>query len=335
MLVMGRTHNKNPQLSTQQSAIVMAAVATVAAFHDDHDDWVFPYSQKYKGYTVDFMSFVEGISDEPFPEGTTFNMQQLLSIVPSQVRQWLNFKAYGDPFPPDDAIPLMRAGSVDKCKSGISFYMPNKHVAWVEGHGGNPTRHRSLTELLAKIETMEARGLGVDGKDMRDYSKDEWYKVLELLDRHEGYDEWSHRHKYPTMFLMGYHLAHRCDCSSHFKVDQPHGSRLFPFTIMTKTKWSKNVRNAQQCPDQIILASNRWDNCLILRLAVYLDGWLRQHPNVKFMFTTNDDDHAGPHNINAQFRNRLNAVAWKHPEFVALKDEESLDKRGIGTHSNR
>ena len=74
-------------------------MAAVAAFHDEHDDWVFPYNQKYKGYIVDFMSFVEGISDEPFPEGTTFTKQQLLSIVPSQVRQWLNFKAYGDPFP--------------------------------------------------------------------------------------------------------------------------------------------------------------------------------------------------------------------------------------------
>ena len=135
-------------------------MSAVGAFHDDHDDWVFPYSKKYKGYIVEFMSFVAGQPDDPFPEGTTFSKQQLLDITPSRVRQWLNFKAYGDPYPPDDAEPLMRAGSLEKCKSGISFYMPNKHVAWVEGRGGNPTRHQSLTELLVKIETMEARGVG-------------------------------------------------------------------------------------------------------------------------------------------------------------------------------
>ena len=166
------------------------------------------------------------------------------------------------------------------------------------------------------------------------YSIAAWYKVLELLDRYQGYNEWSHRHKYPTMFLMGYHLVHRCDCSSHFKVDQPHGSRQFPFVIMTKTKWSKNVRSMQQCPDQVILASSRWKNCLILRLAVYLDGWPQQHPHSKFMFTDNNDDKLGPRNINLQFRNRLQTVAWNHPEFVALANEEALDKRGIGTHSN-
>ena len=88
--------------------------------------------------------------------------------------------------------------------------MPNMHVAWVEGRGGTLTKHRSLTELLTMIETTEARGLGVEGKDVREYSSEEWYKVLELLDRFQGYDEWSHWHKYPTMFLMGYHLVHRC-----------------------------------------------------------------------------------------------------------------------------
>ena len=229
------------QQANNQPIAMAAAAAALPAIHDDHDDWVFPFNRKYKGYIVEFMSYVDGRTHDPFPEDTEFTKEQLLRILPSHVRQWLNLKAYGDPFPPDDALPLMRAGSLDKCKSGISFYMPNKHVAWIEGRGGNPTKHRSLTELLTKIETMEARGPGVEGKDVREYSSEEWYKVLELLDRYQGYDEWSHRHKYPTMFLMGYHLVHRCDCSSHFKVDQPHGSRQFPFTIMTKTKWSKNV----------------------------------------------------------------------------------------------
>ena len=75
----------------------MATAAGLPAANDDHDDWVFPCNRKYKGYIVEFMSFVEGRTYDPFPEDTEFTKEQLLTILPSHVQTWLNFKAYEDP----------------------------------------------------------------------------------------------------------------------------------------------------------------------------------------------------------------------------------------------
>jgi hypothetical protein len=166
----------------------------------------------------------------------------------------------------------MRAGSVDKLKCAISFYMPNRQVAWIEGRGGNPTKHRTITELIKAIETKEARDQGVEANDKRPYSNAEFYKVLELFRRFRGPDRWSHNNKYAMMTIWSYHLAHRLDDSCHFHVLAPHGCHDFPFAIKTKTKWSKNVRNAQQCPDQIILGASEWRMCPLIWLAVYMNG---------------------------------------------------------------
>ena len=46
------------------------------------------------------------------------------------------------------------------------------------------------------------------------------------------------------MSLWAHHLIHRLDDTAHFKVSAPHGNVQFPFTIKTKTKWSKNVKKS-------------------------------------------------------------------------------------------
>ena len=97
-----------------------------AALEDDHEAWEYPYNVKYRGAMTSFMSYLHGRSHDPYPSDQTFTKAELLLIVPSQVRQWLNLKTYRDPFPPEGAIPEMRSGSVDKLKSAISFYMPNR-----------------------------------------------------------------------------------------------------------------------------------------------------------------------------------------------------------------
>jgi hypothetical protein len=57
----------------------------MAAFVDDHEEWVFPYHAKYKGPITEFFSFLHGRSDDPYPKDGTFTQDELLSITPSQV----------------------------------------------------------------------------------------------------------------------------------------------------------------------------------------------------------------------------------------------------------
>jgi hypothetical protein len=301
----------------------------------DEEDWVFPDNDKhkYKPYLLHLMSFLHNRLDDPYPKATEFSKEDLLAIQPHHIRKWMNIRAYGNERPTDDALVTgCRSGSLAKAKMAISFYMPNKNVPWLEGRGGNPTRHISITALIKKVKKKECRGQGRKANDKRAYRDAEFYKVLELF---RSGNDWDHQYKYPMMALWSFHLIHRLDDACHFPVDAPHGSHLFPFVIMTKTKWSKNVATELGCPDQILFGAGDWRVCPQLWLAVYLNGWLGQHPNAVHLFTDNDDETAGPANLNKQYGNRVKAVCWNHPDFKALLDETGPDQKGLGTHSNR
>ena len=63
-------------------------MAALPALHDELDCWVFPYSQKYKGYIVDVMSFVEFLhansnsnSSYGLQQAPTINVQQILAHI--------------------------------------------------------------------------------------------------------------------------------------------------------------------------------------------------------------------------------------------------------------
>jgi hypothetical protein len=159
----------------------------------------------------------------------------------------------------------------------------------------------------------------------------EFNKVLELF-RDEA--DWDHQYKYPTMALWSYHLIHRLDDTCHFQVEAPHGCREYPFVILTKTKWSKNVETELQCPDQMLFGCGDWKTCPQLWLSIYLNGWLRRHPNSLHMFTDNDDDEVGPKNLNKQYGNRVRSVCWNNADFKALEDQTG-ECKGLGTHSNQ
>jgi hypothetical protein len=79
------------------------------------------------------------------------------------------------PYPnawPNDKPLHYRSGSLKKAKEGVSFFHPNKHVPWLEPHGGNPTQHRSINELIAKVRKAETHGIGKKPNDKRPYTQE-------------------------------------------------------------------------------------------------------------------------------------------------------------------
>ena len=125
------------------------------------------------------------------------------------------------------------------------------------------------------------------------------------------------------------------DDTCHFTVKAPHGNIEFPFTVKTRTKWSKNVRTMKNCPDQILMGSDDSKTCVLLWLSVYLEDFLKDYPNAEYLFTPVHGDKA-PNNCKAQIRNRLEKVCWSNSEFKALSDETGDEAElGVGTHSNR
>jgi hypothetical protein len=124
------------------------------------------------------------------------------------------------------------------------------------------------------------------------------------------------------------------DVTAHFKVDAPHGCHEWPFAVMTKISWSKNVRSMPQCPDQILMGSADWKNCVLYNLANYMEMWIGQNQNVKHLFTNNKDEEKRPTNMKQQYQNQIECLVWKNNEFKALEDETE-PHNGLGTHSKR
>ena len=62
--------------------------------------------------------------------------------------------------------------------------------------------------------------------------------------------------KYPAMVLWQFHLIGRVDDTTNFGIRNPKGHKKFDFSMKTTVQWSKNVRNEDRYPDQILLGSD-------------------------------------------------------------------------------
>ena len=119
----------------------------------------------------------------PYTMATVFTQEQLLTITPEQLCQWLKYKVYGDPDPGEDDRPsLGRANTLMFAKKAISFYMPNKITTWsVETNKGNPTRSIPINDLICKVKKMQVRHTGKESSARRSLEPAEFYQTLKLL----------------------------------------------------------------------------------------------------------------------------------------------------------
>ena len=306
----------------------MATNNSTRAIFDD-DEWVYPVDKNYQHYLCECMSLKHGHIDDIYPRTLQFSKEELLELNPSDIRRYILWKAYGDPYADDtkDEPRNARSGSLRKAKQGVSWFMPNKNVAWIEGMGG------SLNKVIDKVEELETKGKGVPPNDKRAYNEREFDFILAKLRSCHDFDTSV---KYVTMTLWAYNLIHRLDDTSNFKVSAPHGNSAFPFTIKTRTRWSKNVKKMRHCPDQIMLASMDWKSCVITALAIYLEQWLAMHPTAVYLFTESHDEEKGLYNVKKNFGNSVRKLCWDNAAFQELNDKAEADgDKGLGTHSER
>jgi hypothetical protein len=65
-----------------------AAAAEAPAFLGN-EEWVFPHNHNYRPYLLHLMSFLHNRMNDPYPKGTTFSKEELLSIQPNHIRRWM------------------------------------------------------------------------------------------------------------------------------------------------------------------------------------------------------------------------------------------------------
>ena len=173
---------------------------------------------------------------------------------------------------------------------------------------------------------------------MRDLTIAEFEKELELLRAHK--DPVVH-YRNPLMGIYQFHFINRCDDVCNFKVADPQGHRDFEFALSQSVRWSKNVKDSRNCPDQLLLGSNDHKTCIFIALAMWLEYFLCVYPGADFMMTdamlpsnaTKQQRSSFTKTISKTYRNRLLSVVYNQEEFKCIY--KGNDKRPLGLHSKR
>ena len=76
-----------------------------------------------------------------------------------------------------------------------------------------------------------------------------------------------------------------CDDVCNFKVEDPRSHPNYDMAISQKVKWSKNVWDTRNCQDQLLLAPKEHKNCLFSALGLWLEHYLRIHPEATYRMT--------------------------------------------------
>ena len=129
----------------------------------DNDGWVFPNQPKIQCYICSLMSFKHNCWDNKYPMGTTFTKQK------------------EDPDWRTDCPLYEEADSLSKAKHGVSVYMPNQHADWINGRGGNTTKHQLVLNIISDIRALETKGKGHKPNDKQPYRQPKFDKMLEIL----------------------------------------------------------------------------------------------------------------------------------------------------------
>ena len=329
-------NNNNNNNGTAEAAAPAYAYDPTAGGIDE-EGWSWPSDKpRYLAHIISCMSFFHG---KNYTKRDQFTKEQLLELTPKAVHDWMAIKAFGKVrynVNQGDRSTGARWNNLDFMKKAVSYYMPYQRKKWADGQG-NPTTSDIVNKLMGIVRKLEARGLGAKSCVKRPLSQPEFLKEQELMRKQT---DWEHRFKYPTMNIYQYSLVGRADDTCHFQVGDLKGHATFGFALQTKVRWSKNVIDERKCPDQIFLGANDPLWCVFIHIAVYLESYLRKHPNAKYLFTEkiNDPNPAkdtAPNNLKGTWRRRSNTVAWKAPEFKAIEPEGAAEEGGIGTHSRR
>jgi len=242
----------------------------------------------YIPHLVNLMNFFHSPSPR-YNRSTNFIRTQLIELNPTVVKHWLAFKAYGKEVydPEKDEPKKQRANSLEFAKKAVSYFMPNKNE-WVNGFG-NPTKHSSVHQVIAHVRKAEARRRGAESKAKRPLTEKEFRKTLEIF---RSKNDFVNQIKLPAMCLWQFSLIARNDDICHFLVDDPKGHPDYNFALKTKVRWSKNITEERNCPDQILLGSIDDSMCMLLQLAIYLESYLSIYPNARLLFTEDTSERA-------------------------------------------
>ena len=239
--------------------------------------------------------------------------------------QWFYLKLFRttDPGPADDLPIYTRSTVIEFAKKALSSFMPNRLPAWDPiTKSGNPTKSTQINEVIRYVKRQEVRRLGAPNMATRALRKEEFEEVMVKLNT---LDDIKKRFMVPAALKFQFSMIGRVDDTCHFKEEDLKPNPQFPqFTLLARMRWSKNVMEERDAPDQLLLGANDPKYCVLFGFALYLEVWYEQGSglNSPYIFGGNDN----PKNTKSLVYHTLKRDVW---------DGRTSAEGKLGTHSFR
>ena len=253
----------------------------------------------------------------------------LKNITPKMIVEYFNLACYGTTNPQEIDYPkLKRSNTLLYWKKAISNYMMMSNSAWDEiSKRGNPTKSKEVNDCIRCVMKAEVRKQGVDSAARRALEYKEFINLLMIV-RKNAFDEdqtgqgqlkWT---RLLSLLTLQWQLIGRMDDMMHLNFSSLTPNIQFPFSLKSQLRWSKNIREERDVPEQIIVSSNDYKLDPILNLAIYLESYGREQS-----ISREDCLYGGESNSYA--------VRRLFDSILSNDDFKKLVKGNLGTHSVR
>lgn len=131
----------------------------------------------------------------------------------------------------------------------------------------------------------------------------------------------------PAAAKFQFHMVARLDDTCRFQEADLKPNPQFPFTLLAKMCWSKNVQEERDAPDQLVFGAMDRRYCILLPLGIYLEVWLESAAGAANHFLFGDGD-------NPEMTKKFLSAVLKN-DVWDLEGFQQLASGPIGTHSLR
>ena len=181
-------------------------------------------------------------------------MEELNAVTTTDVVCWFSVKCYGNPDPGENENPTLWRSTILFWKKAISYFHPNKHIAWNNvSLSGNPTRSQHVSQFLKRLAQKEVRCQGAPPQARQATTKAEFCLMQTLLKD----EEVSFEAKYGIRAFNNYqfHMIGRVDDCTQLQLESVQSNQNFPsFCNQNKVKLVKKCAGRTGFP----LASSVW-----------------------------------------------------------------------------
>ena len=233
-----------------------------------------------KDVAIDVVTYLHGIG-AVVRTGRYDNSNRLVrllkTIKPDDIVGWFNYLAYGTETPTENQKPTgCRANTLYSHKKKLSYYMIETAPHWNhQAQTGNPTKDKSVNDLLKKIKKAECRGTGKDSRTSEAFSRAEFQSVV--TGSRLCIDNYTYAHS--ALITWQNTLIGRNDDMANIHPNEVMENVRpgFADTLTCKLHWSKNVVDENQVCPQIILGCMNTILCPLVSLATYISTLEESH----------------------------------------------------------